>query len=76
MLKLRRACQIAKQALSTAKDTMLGVEALMNGVDFNYRLNVARYEAECGDAMAAALNVTRCLCLSRINHDCTVSSTR
>ena len=58
MLKLRRACQIAKQALSTAKDTMLGVEALMNGVDFNYRLNVARYEAECGDAMAAALNVT------------------
>ena len=34
---------------------MLGVEALADGVDFQMRLNTARYEAECGDAMLATL---------------------
>jgi molecular chaperone DnaK (HSP70) len=53
--KLRSECQKAKLALSTAKDTMLGVEALAEGVDFRMRLNAARYEAECGDAMLATL---------------------
>jgi molecular chaperone DnaK (HSP70) len=57
MSKLRNACQTAKQALSTAKDTMLGVEALHEGADFQFRLNVARFEAECGGAMMATLNV-------------------
>jgi len=55
MSKLRPACQAAKERLSTAKDTMMGVEALHEGIDFKFRLNTARFEAEVGDVLLATL---------------------
>eukprot|EP00946_MAST-07B_sp_MAST-7B-sp1_P002734 g2734.t1 len=55
LAKLRRACEKAKQSLSSAKESTISIEALHEGVDFRFRLNRSRFEAECAAAITDTL---------------------
>ena len=56
LAKLRRACEKAKQSLSSAKESTISIEALCEGVDFRFRLNRSRFEAECASAITDTLS--------------------
>ena len=56
LAKLRRACEKAKQSLSSAKESQISIEALFEGVDFQFRLNRSRFEAECTAAIKNVLS--------------------
>ena len=56
LAKLRRACEKAKQSLSSAKESTISIEALHEGVDFRFRLNRSRFEAECAAAITDTLS--------------------
>jgi molecular chaperone DnaK (HSP70) len=56
LAKLRRACEKAKQSLSSAKESTISIEALCEGIDFRFRLNRSRFEAECMSAITDTLS--------------------
>jgi heat shock protein 1/8 len=56
MRRLKTACEKAKRTLSSSATAMMEIDALADGVDFNYSMTRAKFEDLCGDIFRRAMD--------------------